>query len=90
MTLLTKKGEVLGEPEFGLDVTKYLFEFEGVPLESLEREADEQIHTYVTMSKVYTVISSAFTLDDDIDLYKTALGLDIRLNGRRTFAALYE
>ena len=90
ITLLTKKGEVLGEPEFGLDVTKYLFEFEGNSLESLEKEADEQIHTYVMMSKIYTVVSSAFTLDDDADLYKTALGLDIRLNGRRTFAALYE
>ena len=38
MTLLTKKGEVLGEPNFGLDTTKYLFEFEGYPLDSLEKE----------------------------------------------------
>ena len=27
MTLFTNKGEVLGEPDFGLQVEKYLFEF---------------------------------------------------------------
>ena len=26
MTLLTEKGEVLGEPDFGIDVNRYLFD----------------------------------------------------------------
>jgi hypothetical protein len=90
MTLLTKKGEVLGEPDFGLDTTKYLFEFEGYPLESLEKEAYEQIQNYVMMSKKYTIGAKAFTLDDISDIHKTALGLDISINGTRSFAALYE
>lgn len=90
MTLLTRKGEVLGEPDFGLDVTKYLFEFEGTPLSVLEKEADGQIHEYITMSKIYTIKADAFVLDDIADLYKTGIGLDISLDGRRAFATLYE
>ena len=27
MTLFTKKGEVLGEPDFGVDIDSYLFEY---------------------------------------------------------------
>jgi phage baseplate assembly protein W len=46
MTLFTQKGEVLGEPDFGLDVEKYLFEFSVDPF-SLTREAAAQINTYV-------------------------------------------
>lgn len=90
MTLLTKKGEVLGEPDYGLDVTKYLFEFEGFPLENLESEANFQIQNYVMMSKLYTIKSAAFTMDDIGDIHKTALGLDISIDGTRAFAALYE
>jgi len=90
MTLLTKKGEVLGEPEYGLDVTKYLFEFEGGPLENLEAEANLQIQNYVMMSKLYNVKANAFTLDDIGDIHKTALGLDISIDGRRSFATIYE
>jgi hypothetical protein len=90
MTLLTKKGEVLGEPDFGLDVTKYLFEFEGSALEPLEKEADDQIQNYVMMSRKYAIKTGAFTLDDMGDPYKTAIGLDISIDGARSFAALYD
>jgi len=90
MTLLTKKGEVLGEPDFGFDATKYLFEFEGVSQSSLEKEADAQIHDYVMMSKIYAVGVEAFVLEDIADLYKTGLGLAISLDGRRSFATLFE
>ena len=46
MTLFTKKGEVLGEPDFGLDVEKYLFEFTIDPF-ALTKEAGGQINKYV-------------------------------------------
>jgi hypothetical protein len=46
MTLFTKKGEVLGEPEFGLEVEKYLFEFTIDPF-ALTKEAGGQINKYV-------------------------------------------
>jgi len=90
MTILTKKGEVLGEPNFGIDATKYLFEFEGYPLDILEKEAAEQIENYVMLSKRNKVVPTAFTLSEVSDLYKVGLGLDISINGNRTFAALYE
>lgn len=50
MTLFTSKGEVLGEPNFGTDVDKYLFEFEIDPF-SLTRDASSQINTYVSEAK---------------------------------------
>lgn len=90
MTLLTKKGEVLGEPDFGLDATKYLFEFEGYPISVLENEASTQIQNYVMMSKIYEVVPTAFNLDDLADIHKVGLALDISVNGKRTFAVLYE
>lgn len=46
MTLFTRKGEVLGEPNFGTDVEKYLFDFMTDPL-GLAKEANDQINTYV-------------------------------------------
>ena len=89
MTLLTKKGEVLGEPDFGFDATGYLFEFEGESLDRIEKVADEQIHNYVMMSKLYTIEAKAFTLNDLSDIYKAGLGISIEINGNRAFAALY-
>jgi phage baseplate assembly protein W len=46
MTLFTQKGEVLGEPDFGVNVEQYLFEFSIDPF-SLTREAAAQINNYV-------------------------------------------
>lgn len=90
MTILTKKGEVLGEPMFGLDATKYLFEFEGYPIDLLEKEASEQIQNYVMLAKKYEIVPTVFNLDDVSDMFKVGLGLDISINGKRSFAALYE
>jgi phage baseplate assembly protein W len=50
MTIFTKKGEVLGEPAFGLNLDDYLFEFDVDPT-SLSRVAQEQIYTYVFETK---------------------------------------
>lgn len=90
MTLLTRKGEVLGEPDFGIDVTKYLFEFEGYPIDILEREVSGQVQNYVMLAKSYEVVPTAFTLNDDTDAFKVGLGLNISIGGKRTFAVLYE
>jgi len=89
MTLLTKKGEVLGEPNFGFDATGYLFEFEEESLDNIEKSADEQIHSYVMMSKIYTIVATPFTLSDIADVHKAGLGITIAINGVRAFAALY-
>jgi hypothetical protein len=54
MTLFTRKGEVLGEPDFGIDVEKYLFEFTIDPF-ILTKEAEGQISKYVSEAKKRTI-----------------------------------
>lgn len=54
MTLFTKRGEVLGEPEFGLDVEKYLFEFSVDPF-ALTKDAGYQINKYVGGTRKRTI-----------------------------------
>lgn len=90
MTVLTKRGEVLGEPTFGLDATKYLFEFDTFPLKLLEKEAQTQIEEFVPMSKIFNIKSQAFSLSEASDLYRIGIGLDISVDGRQAFAALFE
>jgi hypothetical protein len=50
MTLFTNRGEVLGEPNFGVEVEKYLFEFSIDPF-LLTKDAGGQLDAYVTESK---------------------------------------
>jgi hypothetical protein len=45
MTLFTNKGEVLGEPDFGIDIEKYLFEY-SLDSDAISREASSQINRY--------------------------------------------
>jgi hypothetical protein len=90
MTLLTKKGEVLGEPNFGFDPTKYLFEFEGFDMKPMEREANSQIEEYVMLSRIYDVRAEPFTLDDTTNLYRMSMGLSVSIQGTRSFATFYE
>jgi phage baseplate assembly protein W len=46
MTLFTNKGEVLGDPDFGVSLNNYLFEYSIDPF-SVARDAAEQINRYV-------------------------------------------
>ena len=50
MTLFTKKGEVLGEPDFGIDLDSYLFEYSVDPM-SLSQDATSQINKYVAEAR---------------------------------------
>jgi hypothetical protein len=50
MTLFTNKGEVLGEEDFGVDLNKYLFDFDIDPF-GITRDATQQIERYVTEAK---------------------------------------
>ena len=47
MTLLTRKSEVLGEPQFGLQIEQYLFDFEVEPTR-LSEEAQSQVTSYLS------------------------------------------
>lgn len=88
MTLLTNKGEVLGEPQFGLQVEKYLFDFELDPF-ALSDEANEQIQLYISESKKRNIkVTPTYTTDEkDRKIYS----LQISISGRRSpFAILYD
>lgn len=89
MALLTRKDEVLGE-DIGFDAEKYLFEFEGTDLGSIESDANSQINEYVLFSRPYNITARAFTMEDDADPFKTGLGLTVSINGTSAFAALYD
>jgi len=86
MTLLTDKGEVLGEPEFGLEVNKYLFDFETDPF-GLSNQANLQIEKYVASSKIKNieVSPSKFTDDRDRDVFV----LEVNINGNNSFGVFY-
>jgi hypothetical protein len=77
MTLFTEKGEVLGEPDFGLDVEKYLFEFTIDPF-SLTKEASGQISKYVTEAKKRDItVKPASYSDDQVNKEVFVLLIDI-------------
>jgi hypothetical protein len=63
MTLFTRKGEVLGEPNFGIDVEKYLFEFTVDPF-SLSKEATDQLNTYVGEGRSRNITTRPATYKD--------------------------
>lgn len=88
MTLLTNKGEVLGEPGFGLDIEKYLFDFEIDPF-VLADGAQYQIDKYVSESKKRNIkVSPTYTTDErDRKVYALQISIDSR---KSAFAVLYE
>jgi hypothetical protein len=88
MTLLTNKGEVLGEPNFGIQPEKYLFEFDLNPI-NLTDDALTQIEKYVSESKKRKVtVKPSYTTDErDRKVFALQIGID----GRRSpFAILYD
>jgi len=65
MTLLTNKGEVLGEPSFGLQVEKYLFDFDLNPFQ-LADEANSQMNQFVSEGKRRNIsVSPYYTKDSN-------------------------
>ena len=88
MTLLTNKGEVLGEPGFGLSVEKYLFDFELDPFK-LAETANGAIQTYVSESRKRKVSAKPSYITDEKD--RKVYLLQISIEGRRSpFAVLYD
>jgi hypothetical protein len=64
MTLFTNKGEVLGEPDFGVDLEKYLFEFSIDPF-SVSLAAAEQINKYVGETRKRRIDVKPSTYSDE-------------------------
>jgi hypothetical protein len=88
MTLLTNKGEVLGEPNFGIQSEKYLFEFEADPFK-LAEDANLQIQKYVGEARKRKISAKPQYVTDEKDRKVYVLQIDI--DGRRSpFAVLYD
>jgi hypothetical protein len=88
LTLLTKKGEVLGELNFGLDIEKYLFEFEMDPF-GLAEDANSQVQTYVSEARKRALSLSPGYITDDKD--RKIYILQILVDEQKTpFAILYD
>lgn len=87
MTLLTNKGEVLGEPEFGLEMEKYLFDFELDPF-VLSDSAHEQVNAYVTESRKRNIkITPSYTEDEKgRKIYALQISID---ESKSPYAVLY-
>ena len=64
MTLFTKKGEVLGEPDFGIELDSYLFEYSIDP-SRLSQDATSQINKYVAESRKRQISVSPSMYPDD-------------------------
>lgn len=64
MTLFTRKGEVLGEPDFGIDMDGYLFEY-AVDTSRLGRDAMGQVNKYVGEARKRQITVSPALYPDD-------------------------
>ncbi len=64
LTLFTRKGDVLGEPNFGIDVERFLFDFEPDPI-FIQQEAREQINNYVSGAKKKDINVTPASYQDD-------------------------
>lgn len=88
MTVLTNKGEVLGEPSFGLEVEKYLFDFELDPF-ILSEDAQTQINQFVSEARKRKIRTKPSYTTDEKD--RKIYALQIEIDGLRSpFAVLYD
>ena len=88
MTLGTAKGEVLGEPDFGLQLAQYLFDFDLNPF-GLPGDANSQIYTYIPEANLRKIkVEPVYTTDSkDRKVYALKINIDGRLS---PFAILFD
>ena len=79
--LFTKRGSVLGNPDFGANLEEYVYELRYNDY-LIKREINEQLNRYVPLAKKYNV-----TVDVDFteELHRHAMFLDIRVDSRFQF-----
>lgn len=76
--LFTKKGEVLGEPDFGCDLESLIFEFSYNDYQ-LTREINQQIDRYCPLARrLQTVVSTTYERGEDRD----AIFIDITIDSQ--------
>ena len=89
MTLFTRKGEVLGEPDFGIELDSYLFEYSIDP-NRLGKDATSQINKYVTEARKRQItVSPSLYPDDKANRDIFVLLIDIP-ESKNSFAMFYD
>lgn len=89
MTLLTNRGEVLGEPNFGVQIEKYLFEFDVDPF-ALSGSASNQIGEYISLARSRQVTVDPARIPDNANGYgRDVLVLNINIGDGKSFGLLY-
>lgn len=89
MILLTNKGEVLGEPNFGVEIEKYLFEFDVDPF-GLAGAASAQVGEYISLAKTREIQIDPARIEDKGNAYgRDVLVLNINIGQGKEFGVLY-
>lgn len=84
MILKTNKGEVLGDPGFGVNLENYLFTFD-LDEHSIKKEITDQISTYITESKLYNINIELKRFRGTV---RDLILLDIIIDGRKMAGVL--
>ena len=88
MTLLTDRGEVMGDPNFGFSAYDYLFDTHTADTATISAKADQQINAYVTLSNKTDIKTSAVVYQ--VEKYRNAIGLDIQVGQQGKFGILFD
>ena len=86
MIMFTRKGEILGDPNFGLSLEDLLFEF-GFSASELKRKFDEQLAIYVTEAQDFEV---SITINFVPGTVRDLAYIDIYVNGNKAFGLVAE
>ena len=88
MTLFTKKGEVLGEPDFGIDLDSYLFEYSVDPMSLSQDATSQQISSYMVEDGSYFRIKNiqlTYTVPSTIIKKLKLSALQVYVQGQNLF-----
>ena len=88
MTLLTDRGEVMGDPNFGFGAYDYLFDTHTANTAAITAKADQQIASYVTLSNQVEVKTAAVVYQ--VEKYRNAIGLDVQVGELGKFGILFD
>lgn len=88
MTLLTNRGEVLGDAGFGFSAYDYLFDVNNADTQSISAKADQQINSYVTLANKVDVKTNAVIYQ--VEKYRNAIGLDVSVGEQGKFGILFD
>lgn len=79
MLMLTKKGEVLGEPDFGVDLEQYIFET-FFDRGSIINEIHDQFFRYIPEAKRFNLTATVNTTKGE---YRDQIVVDVFINQER-------